>query len=382
MRKITMLGSGFIGRFYASTLHAKRGRDQVHVFYSRTAERAREAAEMFGAPKWTDNMREAIEDPETDVVVIGLPNYQHKEAVIMAAEAGKAVLCTKPLARNAAEAKEMLDAVEKAGVFAGYLEDLVYTPQTLKALEFVRDGALGKVLWVRSRETHPGPHSDWFLNKELAGGGAIHRLVLQRLAGVPMIMSLLATYAISTILVNVAILVWGGGYRGLPGVLDGSVQFLGVSVSFSRLVAFLVALGVSLAVWWMLGHTRFGRAVRSVSQAPELAEISGISIERVRNATFALGAAMAGLAGVLLAPTIASDPQLGSRFLVKAFAVIIVGGMGSYPGTIAAALLLGVVEVGGGYATGPVIGSALLYLLMLLVLLLRPRGLLGVGMRT
>ncbi|HQA69927.1 MAG TPA: Gfo/Idh/MocA family oxidoreductase [Aggregatilineales bacterium] len=173
MRKITMLGSGFIGRFYASTLHAKRGRDQVHVFYSRTAERAREAAEMFGAPKWTDNMREAIEDPETDVVVIGLPNYQHKEAVIMAAEAGKAVLCTKPLARNAAEAKEMLDAVEKAGVFAGYLEDLVYTPQTLKALEFVRDGALGKVLWVRSRETHPGPHSDWFLNKELAGGGAI-----------------------------------------------------------------------------------------------------------------------------------------------------------------------------------------------------------------
>ena len=213
-------------------------------------------------------------------------------------------------------------------------------------------------------------------------GLAIHRLVLQRLAGVPMIMSLLATYAISTILVNVAILVWGGGYRGLPGVLDGSVQFLGVSVSFSRLVAFLVALGVSLAVWWMLGHTRFGRAVRSVSQAPELAEISGISIERVRNATFALGAAMAGLAGVLLAPTIASDPQLGSRFLVKAFAVIIVGGMGSYPGTIAAALLLGVVEVGGGYATGPVIGSALLYLLMLLVLLLRPRGLLGVGMRT
>lgn len=173
MHKITMLGGGFIGRFYANTLHAQRGRDQVHVFYSRTAERAREAAELYGVPRWTDNMREAIEDPETDVVVVGLPNHQHKEAVIMAAEAGKAVLCTKPLARNAAEAKEMLDAVEKAGIFAGYLEDLVYTPKTLKALEYVRDGALGKVLWARSRETHPGPHSDWFLNKELTGGGAI-----------------------------------------------------------------------------------------------------------------------------------------------------------------------------------------------------------------
>ena len=213
-------------------------------------------------------------------------------------------------------------------------------------------------------------------------GLVIHHVVLRRLTGAPMIMSLLATYAISTILVNIAILVWGGGYRGLPGVLDGSVRLLGVNVSVSRLVAFLVALGVSLVVWWVLEKTRFGRAVRSVSQAPELAEISGISIERVRNATFALGAAMAGLAGVLISPTFASDPQLGVRFLIKAFAVIIVGGMGSYPGAILAALLLGVIEVIGGYFTGAVIGSALLFLLMLAVLLVRPRGLLGVGART
>jgi branched-chain amino acid transport system permease protein len=213
-------------------------------------------------------------------------------------------------------------------------------------------------------------------------GLLMHRLVLQRLAQAPMIMTLLATYAISTILVNGAILTWGGGYRGLPGVLAGSVHLLGVNVSVSRLVAFMVALGVSLAVWWVLEKTRFGRAVRSVSQAPELAEISGISIEAVRNATFAIGAGMAGLAGVLMAPTFASDPQLGVRFLIKAFAVIIVGGMGSYPGAIAAALLLGIIEVMGGYFTGAVIGSALLFLLMLAVLLVRPRGLLGVGART
>jgi branched-chain amino acid transport system permease protein len=212
-------------------------------------------------------------------------------------------------------------------------------------------------------------------------GLAIQYLVLRRIAGGPMIMSLLATYAISTILVNASILIWGGGYRGLPGVLGGSVRLFGVDVSHSRLMAFLVALGVSLAVWWVLEKTRFGRAVRSVSQAPEIAEISGISLDLVRNATFALGAAMAGLAGVLMAPTLASDPQLGARFVVKAFAVIIVGGMGSYPGAILAALFLGVIEVFGGYWAGAVIGSALLYLLMLVVLLLRPRGLLGVGMR-
>jgi predicted dehydrogenase len=67
----------------------------------------------------------------------------------------------------------MLAAVEKAGVFAGYLEDLVYPPKTLKSLDSVRKGALGRVLWVRSRETHPGPHSEWFWDLELAGGGAI-----------------------------------------------------------------------------------------------------------------------------------------------------------------------------------------------------------------
>ena len=212
-------------------------------------------------------------------------------------------------------------------------------------------------------------------------GLGLQMLVVRRLADAPLIMSLLATYAISTVLVNVSILVWGGGYQGLPGVLGGSVRFLGVDMSISRLVAFGVAIGTSLGIWWFLQSTRFGRAIRSVAQAPELAVISGISIEQVRNVTFALGAAMAGLAGVLMAPVFASDPQLGSRFLIKAFAVIIVGGMGSYPGAILAALLLGVIEVFGGYWFGQVIGSALLYVFMLAVLLARPRGLLGFGVR-
>lgn len=212
-------------------------------------------------------------------------------------------------------------------------------------------------------------------------GLAFQLVILRRLVDGPAIMSLLATFAFSTILVNLSILIWGGGYRGLPEVLGGSVQMLGVNVSLSRLVAFAGAMAVSLAVWWFLSATRFGRAIRSVAQAPELATISGISIDRMRTFTFALGSAMAGLAGVLLAPAFASDPQLGSRFLIKAFAVIIVGGMGSYPGAMLAAILLGIVEVFGSYVVGPVIGSALLFLIMLAALLVRPRGLLGVGMR-
>jgi predicted dehydrogenase len=173
MHKITMLGTGLIGTFYVMALHGGRSRDQVHVAYSRSPERADKFAQEWAIPKATTDMGSAVNDPDTDVVVIGLPNHLHEEAAALAAKAGKAVLCTKPLGRNAAEARRMLDTVEKAGVFAGYLEDLVYPPKTLRALQSVQNGALGKVLWARSRETHPGPHSDWFWKKELSGGGAI-----------------------------------------------------------------------------------------------------------------------------------------------------------------------------------------------------------------
>ena len=171
--RIGLLGSGLIGMFYTMALHGKRGRDQVTVVYSRTQESADQFAKEWNIPIATTNMSEAIESEDIDVVIVALPNHLHKEAVLAAAAAGKPVLCTKPLGRTAAEAKEMLDAVEAAGVFAGYLEDLVYTPKTLKALQSVENGAIGDVLWVRSRETHPGPHSDWFWNKEISGGGAI-----------------------------------------------------------------------------------------------------------------------------------------------------------------------------------------------------------------
>ena len=169
MHKITMLGTGLIGMFYTLALHRGRGADRVYVLYSQSKERARDAAEAWGVEKWTTDLDEAINDPETDVVVVGLPNNLHKEAVLLAAEAGKAVLCTKPLARTAAEAREMLEAVERAGVFHGYLEDLVYTPKAFKAIDMVGKGAVGKVLWTRSRETHGGPHSAWFVDREQSG---------------------------------------------------------------------------------------------------------------------------------------------------------------------------------------------------------------------
>lgn len=173
MHKIAMLGAGLIGRFYTMSLQSYRGRDEIKIVCAANPAEASNFADEFNISRSTTNLAAAIRDPEIDTVIVGVPNHLHKKAVLLAAEAGKTVLCTKPLAMNGAEALEMLEAVEKAGVFHGYLEDLVYTPKTLKALAAVQKGALGKVLWARSRETHGGPHSDWFWNKQLSGGGAI-----------------------------------------------------------------------------------------------------------------------------------------------------------------------------------------------------------------
>jgi predicted dehydrogenase len=170
---ITMLGTGLIGDFYTNTLQSQRGRDRVRVVYSRTAERGEAFRERWGIEDSTTDLAAAINHPDTDVVVIGVPNFLHEEAVGLVAKAGKAVLCTKPLGRTAEEARRMLRVVEDAGVFAGYLEDLCYTPKTLKAVASVQDGAIGDVTWVRSREAHPGPHSAWFWDGRLTGGGAI-----------------------------------------------------------------------------------------------------------------------------------------------------------------------------------------------------------------
>jgi predicted dehydrogenase len=171
--RITMLGTGLIGDFYTMTLHGQRSRDRVEVVYSRTEDRGLAFSHRWGIAASTTSMEEAINHPDTNVVVVGLPNHLHEEAIALAAAAGKAVLCTKPLARTAEEAKRILDSVEKAGVFGGYLEDLCYTPKTLKAIASVQGGAVGDVTWVRSREAHPGPHSAWFWDGRLTGGGAI-----------------------------------------------------------------------------------------------------------------------------------------------------------------------------------------------------------------
>ena len=173
MVRIAMLGSGFIGRFYADSIQGYRSQDRIVSIYSRREESAKKFAADYRVTHWTTNMEESIAHPDVDIVCIALPNNLHEEAVMLCCQHKKAVITTKPLGRNAVEATRLLKAVEAAGIFNGYLEDLVYTPKFLKAMASVKNGALGRILWAKSRETHPGPHSNWFWDLEQAGGGCI-----------------------------------------------------------------------------------------------------------------------------------------------------------------------------------------------------------------
>lgn len=170
--RISLLGSGFVSELYMLGLDEVRGHDVV-VNYSRSFERARAFGARWKIRHQTTDLATAIERDDVDLVVIGLPNIHHVEATRLACQAGKHVVCTKPLGRNAAEAKEMLDLVQKAGVLHGYAETEVFSPAVMRVRRMIDDGAIGKIFTIRSREAHSGPHADHFWDEQLTGGGAL-----------------------------------------------------------------------------------------------------------------------------------------------------------------------------------------------------------------
>jgi predicted dehydrogenase len=169
---VGILGSGFIADSYADSLLDVREAELV-ANYSRDAERAAEFAVRWSSPVCYTDMVEFCDDPAIDLVVIALPNEAHVEAVRIAAEAAKGVICTKPLARNGAEAAEILRIVREAGVWNGYAESSVFSPNIQKAHEMAQAGGIGELLTMRAREAHSGPHAAHFWDAETAGGGAL-----------------------------------------------------------------------------------------------------------------------------------------------------------------------------------------------------------------
>lgn len=170
--RIGLLGSGFVSNFYMLGLKDVAGWE-IPVVASPNAGHARRFAETWKIPESTSDVSGVIARKDLDLIVLGVPNHLHLDLAVQCARAGKHVVCTKPLGRNRREAKAMLDAVEAAGILHGYAETEVFSPAVMKARAYIEKGGIGRVLTVRSREAHSGPHADWFWKKEISGGGAM-----------------------------------------------------------------------------------------------------------------------------------------------------------------------------------------------------------------
>ncbi|HEX8917556.1 MAG TPA: Gfo/Idh/MocA family oxidoreductase, partial [Chloroflexota bacterium] len=170
--RIAMLGGGFVADFYMQGLRDV-GHQEVAVVTSRNEDTARRFASRWKIPETSSSFEQTIARDDIDLYIIALPNFLHRDIAVGLAAAGRNQVCTKPLARNVAEAREMLDAAEASGAMHGYAETEVFSPAVVRAEQLVRSGSIGKVLWVRSRESHFGPHSPWFWDPERAGGGAL-----------------------------------------------------------------------------------------------------------------------------------------------------------------------------------------------------------------
>jgi predicted dehydrogenase len=170
-----MIGSGFVADFYMQGLRDVNGQ-QVVLNYSRSRSHARRFGARWGIAESTADLGKAIARDDIDLFVIALPNEVHLPVSLALAEARRNQVCTKPLARNRAEARRMLTAAVKSGALHGYAETEVFAPAVVKARETIERGGVGRVIWVRSRESHSGPHRAHFWDVEKTGGGAMNDL--------------------------------------------------------------------------------------------------------------------------------------------------------------------------------------------------------------
>ena len=165
--------------------------------------------------------------------------------------------------------------------------------------------------------------------------------------------------------------------KSVPSAFSGIIRLGGLIISVERFVVVLAAVGLIAVLYAFLQWTRLGRAMRAVAQDPDGAALQGVNIEVISMVAFAIGCALAGSAGGLLAPLFAVSPAMGALPVVKAFIMIIIGGMGSLPGAVVGGLLLGTVEGLGSLFFSSAAVNVLGFLMVIAVLLVRPRGLFG-----
>src|SRR5262249_24861663 len=207
-------------------------------------------------------------------------------------------------------------------------------------------------------------------------GVLLQRFFVYRVVGAPELSSLILTFGLSILITNLAMLSWTSDYRSVE-FLTGSFLLGPIAVSKSRLLTFGTTLAVTVLAFVFLNKTKTGKAIRATSQHRELAQICGINVRRVDMITFGFASGLAGAGGSLISVMFSIFPEMGRGYVFKSFLVIVFGGAGNYPGAFLGGLILGIVEALTSLLLSAQLSEVTAYVLLVVLLLLRPTGLLG-----
>jgi branched-chain amino acid transport system permease protein len=191
--------------------------------------------------------------------------------------------------------------------------------------------------------------------------------------------SFVLSIGLALLLQGIYLEAFSGTVRQAPTLIEGTVRVFGGALTTQRLVLCAIALVVALAMYWVISATRLGKALRAVAEDHEAAMLQGIPYRRIALAGFLIATALAAVAGMLLAPVAPISPAIGNAYLIKGFIAVVIGGLGSIPGAVLGSVLIALVESIGGYYFNPSIATIAMFVLVMIVLLVRPTGIMSRG---
>jgi len=208
-------------------------------------------------------------------------------------------------------------------------------------------------------------------------GAAIQRLIMEPLQSEPM-MQMFATFGLLMILQNSVLAITRGEALNVVSPVATEVLSLGnVRLGVGRLLVFVASTALTLGLYYFLQFTMPGKAIRALTQDRRAARGMGINVERTYVLTFGIGAALTGIGGAMLSPIYTLSPEIGQDFILAAFAVVVLGGLGSVWGAYIGGLIIGLIEALAGFYVDPALKSAIWFAVFVVVLIVRPSGLLG-----
>lgn len=213
----------------------------------------------------------------------------------------------------------------------------------------------------------------------MATGWLTYRLIIKKVLHAPGLTALLATFGLSILIKNLAQFFWTPDFRHIQGAIlsDKTIEIFNLNFNLAEVVAALGSALITYLIYYLIFKTKTGRAIRATSLDRDTAQLMGIDIERIFSLTFALGGGCVGVAGALLINFYYVFPNVGSLFGILAFVTVALGGFGNITGAFLAGIIIGLVETAGGVFVAPVFKYTIVFVMYLIVIMIRPKGLFG-----